>query len=149
MPITQLKKLFVYGPSNEKVGQIEDVILGQDGKVVAYLNRCVHVPTEMDWQEGEFLDNDRRFIMCSIHGAVYDPLTGQCLMGPCNRGRLTKNELTEREGQVFPRELHEESRPVVVLLERGELALENEARAGAAADDFAHRLARDPEDGTH
>ena len=27
-----------------------------DGKVVAYLNRCVHVPTEMDWQPGEFLD---------------------------------------------------------------------------------------------
>src|SRR5688572_6387427 len=27
-----------------------------DGRVVAYLNRCVHVPTEMDWQAGEFLD---------------------------------------------------------------------------------------------
>jgi len=29
-----------------------------DGQVVAYLNRCAHVPTEMDWQEGEFLDGD-------------------------------------------------------------------------------------------
>jgi hypothetical protein len=27
-----------------------------DGRVVAYLNRCAHVPTEMDWQPGEFLD---------------------------------------------------------------------------------------------
>ena len=24
-----------------------------DGQVVAYLNRCLHVPTEMDWQPGE------------------------------------------------------------------------------------------------
>ena len=46
-----------------------------EGQVVAYLNRCAHVPTEMDWQEGEFLDADKEYIMCSIHGAVYDPLT--------------------------------------------------------------------------
>jgi nitrite reductase/ring-hydroxylating ferredoxin subunit len=75
--------------------------LRYDGQPVAYLNRCAHVPAEMDWQEGEFLDSDKRYIMCSIHGAVYDPLTGLCLMGPCTRGRLTKIELTEREGQVF------------------------------------------------
>ena len=37
VPIAQLKKLFVYGPSNEKVGQIEDVLVGNDGKVVAYI----------------------------------------------------------------------------------------------------------------
>ncbi|MDP1532404.1 MAG: Rieske 2Fe-2S domain-containing protein, partial [Rubrivivax sp.] len=44
-----------------------------DGQAVAYLNRCVHVPTEMDWQHGEFLDADRRWILCSIHGATYEP----------------------------------------------------------------------------
>ena len=26
----------------------------------AYLNRCAHVPTELDWQPGEFLDADQR-----------------------------------------------------------------------------------------
>jgi len=72
-----------------------------DGQAVAYLNRCAHVPVEMDWQEGDFLDGDKRFIICSIHGAVYHPLTGHCVMGPCQRGRLTKIELTERDGQVF------------------------------------------------
>ena len=72
-----------------------------DGQVVAYLNRCAHVPTEMDWQEGEFLDRDKRYIMCSIHGAVYDPLTGRCVTGMCGRMGLTKIEVTEREGQVY------------------------------------------------
>jgi nitrite reductase/ring-hydroxylating ferredoxin subunit len=28
-----------------------------EGRVVAYLNRCAHVPTEMDWRPGEFLDD--------------------------------------------------------------------------------------------
>ncbi|MFY7864441.1 Rieske (2Fe-2S) protein [Roseateles sp.] len=72
-----------------------------EGQVVAYLNRCAHVPTEMDWQEGEFLDGDKRYIMCSIHGAVYDPLTGRCVTGMCGRMGLTKLEVQEREGRVY------------------------------------------------
>lgn len=72
-----------------------------DGRVVAYLNRCVHVPTEMDWQEGEFLDMDKRWIVCSIHGAHYEPETGACAAGPCGRGRLTAIETEERGGQVY------------------------------------------------
>jgi len=72
-----------------------------DGEVVAYLNRCVHVPTEMDWQPGEFLDSSKEYIMCSIHGAAYEPRTGQIVSGPCSRGRLTRIQVQEREGQVF------------------------------------------------
>lgn len=72
-----------------------------EGQVVSYLNRCAHVPTEMDWQEGEFLDGDKQFIMCSIHGAVYDPLTGRCVTGMCGRAGLTKIEVGEREGKVY------------------------------------------------
>ena len=72
-----------------------------DGRVVGYLNRCVHVPTEMDWQEGEFLDMDRRWILCSIHGAHYDPANGQCVAGPCGRGKLTPVACHEQDGQVW------------------------------------------------
>jgi nitrite reductase/ring-hydroxylating ferredoxin subunit len=75
--------------------------LRYDGRVVAYLNRCVHVPTEMDWQEGEFLDMDRRWIVCSIHGASYEPDTGRCAAGPCGRGQLTPILTEERDGQVY------------------------------------------------
>ena len=72
-----------------------------DGTVRAYLNRCVHVPTEMDWQEGEFLDLDRRWILCSIHGASYEPADGHCVGGPCGRGRLTALVVHEEAGQVY------------------------------------------------
>jgi nitrite reductase/ring-hydroxylating ferredoxin subunit len=72
-----------------------------EGQLVAYLNRCLHVPTEMDWQEGHFLDGDKEFIMCSIHGAVYEPLSGRCAGGPCGRGQLTAIDVFERDGQVY------------------------------------------------
>ncbi len=72
-----------------------------DGRVVAYLNRCVHVPTEMDWQPGEFLDADKSYIICSIHGAHYEPATGRCAGGPCGRGKLTPLHVEEREQQVY------------------------------------------------
>ena len=72
-----------------------------EGRVVAYLNRCLHVPTEMDWQHGKFLDSDKEFILCSTHGAAYEPLTGRCASGPCGRGTLTVLSVDERDGQVY------------------------------------------------
>jgi len=75
--------------------------LRHDDAVVAYLNRCVHVPTEMDWQYGEFLDADREFIVCSIHGAMYEPRSGRCAGGPCGRGSLTALRVEERGGEVY------------------------------------------------
>ena len=72
-----------------------------EGRVVAYLNRCLHVPTEMDWQHGKFLDSDKEFILCSTHGAAYEPLTGRCAGGPCGRGTLTVLSVEERDGEVY------------------------------------------------
>ena len=75
--------------------------LRYEGRVVAYLNRCVHVPAEMDWQPGEFLDSSKEFILCATHGAAYEPHTGRCAGGPCGRGRLTSIDIVEREGEVY------------------------------------------------
>lgn len=70
------------------------------GRAVAYLNQCAHVPVEMDWREGEFLDLDRRWIVCGFHGATYDPLTGDCVAGPCAGARLRRIALAESDGVV-------------------------------------------------
>ena len=72
-----------------------------EGRVVAYLNRCVHVPTEMDWQPGEFLDSGKEYILCSIHGAAYDPRSGHCIAGPCGRGKLAELQVLEDGGSVY------------------------------------------------
>jgi nitrite reductase/ring-hydroxylating ferredoxin subunit len=72
-----------------------------DGRAVAYVNRCAHVPTELDWQPGEFLDADKRHIVCATHGATYEPASGRCLGGPCGSGRLMAIDVSERDGQVY------------------------------------------------
>lgn len=64
------------------------------GTVYAYLNRCAHVPMEMDYQPNRFFDSTGDWLMCATHGAVYRPQTGECRSGPC-RGGLIKIELTE------------------------------------------------------
>jgi nitrite reductase/ring-hydroxylating ferredoxin subunit len=75
--------------------------LRYEGRVVAYLNRCLHVPAEMDWQPGEFLDSSKEYILCATHGAAYEPLSGRCAGGPCGRGRLTSIDTVERDGEVY------------------------------------------------
>lgn len=70
------------------------------GAAYAYLNRCSHVAMEMDWQPNRFFDDSGQWLLCSTHGAVYDPATGACRGGPC-RGGLTPVPLLEREGVVY------------------------------------------------
>jgi nitrite reductase/ring-hydroxylating ferredoxin subunit len=71
-----------------------------DGRPVAYINRCAHVPTELDWNPGEFLDAERRTIVCAVHGAQYAPSSGHCLGGPCGSGRLMALTVGESGGAV-------------------------------------------------
>jgi nitrite reductase/ring-hydroxylating ferredoxin subunit len=69
------------------------------GKVYAYLNRCAHVPIELDWAEGEFFESSGLFIMCATHGAIYVPESGFCAGGPCKGGRLRPIAVRESEDE--------------------------------------------------
>ncbi|MDP3650629.1 MAG: Rieske 2Fe-2S domain-containing protein [Rhodoferax sp.] len=69
------------------------------GRAYAYLNRCAHVPMEMDYQPNRFFDSTGQWLMCATHGALYRPETGECRGGPC-RGGLVKILLSEEDGVV-------------------------------------------------
>lgn len=69
------------------------------GQVHAYLNRCGHVPMEMDYQPNRFFDLTGNYLMCATHGALYQPQTGECRGGPCRTG-LEKIAVSERNGRV-------------------------------------------------
>ena len=71
------------------------------GAVYAYVNRCVHVPVELDWNEGDFFDSSGLYLTCSTHGALYIPESGRCAGGPCRGGRLRPIIVLERNNQVF------------------------------------------------
>lgn len=68
------------------------------GRVHAYLNRCAHRQTELDWAEGEFFDAEGECLVCATHGARYHPETGICLSGPCKGAALVRIRVIEAEG---------------------------------------------------
>jgi len=71
------------------------------GQAYAYLNRCAHVPIELDWNQGEFFESSGLYIMCATHGAVYVPDSGFCAGGPCKGGRLRPIRLREADGRIY------------------------------------------------
>jgi len=71
------------------------------GRVHAYLNRCGHLPVELDWQQGEFFDISGLYLICATHGALYAPETGRCVGGRCNGNGLVALEVVEDGGQIF------------------------------------------------
>ena len=71
------------------------------GGVHAYLNSCAHIPVELDWMEGEFFDKAGLYLICATHGAIYEPDTGHCIMGPCKGQHLTALKVAEYGGNVY------------------------------------------------
>jgi nitrite reductase/ring-hydroxylating ferredoxin subunit len=72
-----------------------------NGRAHAYLNQCAHIPVELDWVEGEFFDCSGLYLICTTHGATYEPDTGHCIMGPCKGQRLTALSVTEHDGRIY------------------------------------------------
>lgn len=70
-----------------------------EGQAHAYLNRCTHVPIELDYQPNRVFDDAGQWLVCATHGATYSPASGRCMGGPC-RGGLIKIAVTEAQGQV-------------------------------------------------
>ncbi|OGR89135.1 MAG: hypothetical protein A3A86_05790 [Elusimicrobia bacterium RIFCSPLOWO2_01_FULL_60_11] len=68
------------------------------GKTYAYLNQCRHMTLPLDWGDEDFLTDDKKFILCKNHGALYDPKSGLCVAGPCAGESLEKIEFDVRKG---------------------------------------------------
>jgi nitrite reductase/ring-hydroxylating ferredoxin subunit len=71
------------------------------GQVFGYLNECGHVPTQLDWLPGEFFDDSKLYLICSVHGALYAPESGRCLGGRCQGKGLKPLKLREIKSAIF------------------------------------------------
>ena len=71
------------------------------GMAYAYINRCAHVPVELDWTDGAFFDYSKLYLICATHGATYLPESGVCVQGPCKGKRLTRVAVEERDGKIL------------------------------------------------
>jgi len=69
--------------------------------LVAYLNLCPHGRRPLNWHPEKFLDQAKRVILCTGHGAEFEVATGECLRGPCRGQSLTALPVTVIEGMIY------------------------------------------------
>jgi nitrite reductase/ring-hydroxylating ferredoxin subunit len=55
----------------------------------------------MAWRKDAYLNADRDRIVCSAHGALFDIVTGVCILGPCIGQALQPLRLTVRDDTLF------------------------------------------------
>lgn len=67
--------------------RLDAFLINDKGSFYAYVNRCRHMPTPLDFVRDEFISEDGRYLRCYTHGALYEFATGLCVDGPC-KGEL-------------------------------------------------------------
>ena len=60
----------------------EGFLIRYKGRYFAYRNLCNHIPLKMDQDTGIFFSPSGANLVCKNHGAMFDPLTGKCILGP-------------------------------------------------------------------
>lgn len=86
---------------NRGQDEIQAFVVRFRGVPRAFVNRCGHVPVELDWNPGEFFDDSGVYLICATHGALYAPDTGRCLLGRCQGRGLTPVAVEERDGNIY------------------------------------------------
>jgi nitrite reductase/ring-hydroxylating ferredoxin subunit len=75
--------------------RLEGFVLQTGEQLVAYANECPHWHVDLDLGDGKFWDPDSERILCKNHAALFDPSTGECVVGPCIGLALEAFPLTE------------------------------------------------------
>jgi nitrite reductase/ring-hydroxylating ferredoxin subunit len=66
------------------------ILLRDRTGVRAWLNSCPHAGVRLDWRPDDFLDHTGTWLLCSMHGALFELAGGRCVAGPCRGSRLVE-----------------------------------------------------------
>ena len=93
------------GTRNVVLGEGEDeldiIIVQTNGIRHAYVNCCPHQFIPLETFPNHFLTDDKKFFLCSGHGARFALATGACISGPCLGKGLDRLQIKEEEGCVY------------------------------------------------
>ncbi len=82
-------------------GGAPGIVVAFNNAVHAYINRCPHRGTDLDWQPGQVFDESGLYLVCATHGALFEAATGLCIDGPCHGSSLSKIAILESDGAVW------------------------------------------------
>jgi len=69
-------------------------------RAFGYVDRCPHAGYPLAVELDRYLTRDGDLIMCSWHGALFQPEDGLCVGGPCAGARLTPWPVAVENGVV-------------------------------------------------
>ncbi|MDP6437718.1 MAG: Rieske (2Fe-2S) protein [Gammaproteobacteria bacterium] len=74
-----------------------------DGQVHAFVNSCAHAGHPLNIDPDKFFSPEKALLLCTSHGAEFEPDTGICVGGPCMGARLTALKCRVEDEKVFVR----------------------------------------------
>ena len=94
--ISNIDEINDSGCKGFKVGEgdwpFHGFLVKYDENIYAYKNYCPHAVHQLNWSPDNFLTPDKKKIICSSHGAIFDIESGLCVSGPCVGSKLLKLE---------------------------------------------------------
>lgn len=76
------------------------VVVRRGDLVVAYENDCPHARQPMERPDGRVVMLERKYLVCSAHGASFRIEDGACAGGPA-KGGLTPFPVETRDGAIY------------------------------------------------
>lgn len=80
--------------------RVDGFLINYRGRFHAYVNRCRHMTTPLDFVRYQFFTEDGRYLVCLTHGALYEPDSGLCVDGPCQGLSLYRLPVLVDQGEV-------------------------------------------------
>jgi nitrite reductase/ring-hydroxylating ferredoxin subunit len=78
------------------------LVVRRGNRLHAWRDACPHINgAPMAWRKDAYLNADRDRIVCSAHGALFDIVTGVCILGPCIGQALQPLHLTVQGDTLF------------------------------------------------
>ena len=78
------------------------VFVARHGQSVrAWEDSCPHAFAPLEMEPDHFLDITGTYVLCTMHGAHFDPKDGVCVMGPCKGRRLTAFPIRIDHGKII------------------------------------------------
>jgi len=102
-----LRKLCAVADVDPRKGRIislddhDDILLvRQNDNVYAYSNRCPHANAHLNMNGERIIALDEYHILCTVHGAQFNPVNGKCVLGPCKGQHLSALDITIIDDEI-------------------------------------------------
>ena len=76
-------------------------VVKNNKEIFVYKNSCPHTLGPLDWMPDNFLNEDKKYIMCVNHGALFQINDGLCVYGPCKKQSLHNLPFVMENGEIF------------------------------------------------